>query len=113
MSFPEDQLQELLTLSSHVATVADGGQELILLSAVTLPDGCEPGTADLLLAPNGRDGYSSRLYFSAQVKSRISRNWHVQNQPIAERNWFAYSWRRDSAGLRLLQLVLAHLEALK
>jgi hypothetical protein len=113
MSFAEDELLELVALSSEVAVAMDGGQEFVLLSAVKLPDGCIPAAVDLLVAPNGRDGYPSRVYFSQQVTSRVPRNWHVQNTRIAERNWFAFSWRVNQGGLRLLQLVMAHLEALR
>jgi hypothetical protein len=60
-----------------------------------------------------RDGYESRLYFSAQINSRTARNWNINGLKILDRTWFAFSWKTEQTGLRLAQMVLEHLSALR
>ena len=111
MSLPDDQVEELKTLFGGIQAAKEGGITYVLVPAATLPQGCTPLVVDLLLCPAERDGYPSRLYFSQQVTSPTPRNWNGQTR-VLERNWFAYSWKVDP-GIRLAQMVQAHLQALR
>ena len=117
MSFPLDQIEELKLMFPGVAQSDEGGVSFFFLPNVTLPEGCEPASTDLLLCPTPRDGYNSRLFFGARiepkkVEGKQPLNWHVSNLRIIEKNWHAYSWR-SPAGLRLAQIVTIHLRALQ
>lgn len=112
MSLPEDQLVELKQLFVDIQAAKEGGITYILLPGTKLPAGCNPPIMDLLLCPSPRDGYESRLYFAGSVQcSKAGLNWNG-NTRVLERNWLAYSWKVP-AGLRLAQMVQAHLQALR
>lgn len=112
MEFPEDQLSELKALFTNVAKCEEGGATFFLIPELAMPDGCQPTQVDALLCPSARDGYSSRLFFATEITSRTARNWNSKQVRIVDRNWFAYSWK-VRPGLRLAQLVAAHLGALR
>lgn len=109
---PEDQLTEVASLYPGAATAGEGGVTFVLLPNVSLPAGLTPTHADLLLCPVERDGYPCRLYFSAAIEGGPPQNWHVQGARIIERSWWAFSWKVP-VGLRLAQMVEAHLQALR
>ena len=98
-------------LYGSIQAAKEGGITYILLPSAKLPPGCTPATLDLLLCPAERDGYSSRLYFSQQVTAPKPLNWNGQTR-VLERNWFTYSWKIEP-GIRLAQMVLAHLQAFR
>ncbi|TAM83469.1 MAG: hypothetical protein EPN47_05000 [Acidobacteria bacterium] len=105
-------LQEIRSLCPGLKQLTEGGVDYVLLPALRLPDGCTPCVVDCLLVLGSRDGYDTRLYFSQVVTSPQGRNWNSQNIRILERNWFAYSWRIPT-GLRPIETLLAHLQALR
>lgn len=111
MSLPDDEVAELKQLFSGIQAAKEGGITYVLLPNAKLPSGCTPEVIDLLLCPAERDGYPSRLYFSQQIASPKSLNWNG-NTRVLERNWFAYSWK-VAQGIRLAQMVLAHLQAFR
>jgi hypothetical protein len=111
MSFPEDQVAEVKRFYPDVLAAKDGGITYLVLRDAPLPAGCNPPRMDLLLCPSERDGYTSRLYFAERVTCNNNLNWNGMVRVI-ERNWHAFSWRVDP-GLRLLQMLLAHLGALR
>jgi len=111
MTLPEDQLQELRTFFPSVACAKEAGITYVFLPNATLPSGCVPASVDLLLCPAPRDGYSSRLYFAEQVSGLKQLNWNGSTR-VLERNWFAYSWKIEP-GIRLVQMVQAHLQAFR
>ena len=109
----EDQLREVVALYPGAATAQEGGVAFVALPHVPLPDGLTPTHSDLLLCPVERDGYPCRLYFGCAIEGGPPQNWHVQgNVRILERQWWAFSWRVP-VGLRLAQMVEAHLQALR
>lgn len=110
MSFDDGQIRELACLYPGVEQAVEGGVAYFLIPALALPDGCTPSSVDALLCPTPRDGYASRLFLASPVSGGPSRNWHVNGVRILERNWHTISWR-TRAGLRLAQMVLAHLDA--
>ena len=112
MSFPEDQIAEVKQLCPDVQLHEEAGCAYLLLPGLNLPDGCSPASMDALLCPTSRDGYPSRLFFTEKVKSPTERNWNANGVRIAERNWQAYSWKTNPS-LRLIQMIAAHLGALR
>lgn len=111
MTLPDDELTELKQFFKNVQTAKEGGITYVLMPGAVLPAGCAPGTMDLLLCPMPRDGYESRLFFAGRVQCKAGLNWNG-NTRVLERNWVAYSWKIQ-AKLRLLQMVQAHLQALR
>ena len=102
-------IEALKRYCDRVALVSEGGVQLYLLEGLRLPAGCSPLSCDALLWPAPRDGYPSRLYFSAQLSTPYTRNWNASNARIIERNWFAFSWRLEKPTTTLAELLVAHL----
>ncbi len=113
MNFPDDQVEELKAMFGGVSRGVEGGVTYFLIPGLALPEGCNPSRTDALLCPTPRDGYNSRLFFADRVQSRQSLNWNAVGVRILERNWNAFSWQVNRPGLRLAQLVSAHLRALR
>jgi hypothetical protein len=107
-----EQLTELAVMHPGVAMATEGGTTFYRIPTLRLPSGCSPAAVDALLCPSARDGYPSRLYYSAQIQSPNSLNWHVQGVQILGQKWWAISWR-TAEGLRLAQMVRAHLDAFR
>jgi len=111
VTFPSDEIKEIKTAFAGLSVASEGGTDFILISKLQLPDGCDPAVVDALLCPSARDGYPSRLFFSAQVKHQgLGQNWN-SDQMILGRRCFAVSWRVDQSATRLLAILAAHLEA--
>lgn len=111
--YPQDQIDELKGLCSGLGLVEEAGRQYFLLTGLTLPQGCQPQKVDALLCPTARDGYPSRLFFSQRVKEPRPLNWNTNGVRIGERNWHAFSWRIGGTGLRLVQMLISHLSALR
>ncbi len=112
MSFEQTQLDELKSYYPKIASTKDGEVEFILIEDLQLPDGCEPKVVKALLCPSSRDGYSSRLFLSAQINHKgPGQNWNAKGVSIANQNWWAVSWQTNQTGLSLLGMVTAHLQA--
>lgn len=111
MEYPQEQVDELKRLFSNVSYAEEGGFHYFLIENLQLPDGCQPGRSDVLLCPQLREGYQSRLYFPTQVSATKQLNWNG-NTFILDRQWFAYSWRLQQNDLRLAQMVASHLKGL-
>lgn len=108
----QEHLEELQSLCPDAKQVTECGTDYVLLPSLKLPEGCNPGVVDCLLSLGARDGYANRLFFAKVVASHQARNWNGQNIRILERNWFAYSWRVPG-GLRPIEILIAHLQALR
>lgn len=113
MAFPQDEVNELEQLFPGAVMYADGDSELFLLPNMLLPSGCSPQRTDLLLCPTQRDGYPSRLFFAERIQAPTTQslNWNGGGY-IIERTWHAFSLKIEEPGLRLAQMVKAHLRAL-
>jgi hypothetical protein len=108
----EEHVEELRSLCPDAKQCSEGGTDYVFLPGLKLPEGCNPSAVDCLLALGPRDGYENRLFFAQPIESPRKRNWNGQNIRILERNWFAYSWRVPG-GLRPIETLIAHLEALR
>jgi hypothetical protein len=113
VSFTDEQAEELKKLFPGTMQYQEAGVYYFLIPQLILPKGCKPERADALLCPQSRDGYPSRLFFAEKIESGRSRNWNCSSARIIERNWHAFSWKVNKPELRLAQLVLAHLGALR
>lgn len=111
MNYPQEQINELKRLSPNVSYAEEGGYHYFLIQGLQLPDGCHPNSSDVLLCPQLREGYQSRLFFPTQVGSSKQLNWNGSTF-IFNRQWFAYSWRLQQSDLRLAQMVASHLKGL-
>jgi hypothetical protein len=109
MEYPKEQIEELKLYCQKLSAVAESGVTYLYLEGLRLPAGCKPAVCDALLCPAPKDGYPSRIYFSQQIEGPYTRNWNVSNARIAERNWFAFSWRVELANPTLSQLLVGHL----
>ncbi|WP_018629570.1 hypothetical protein [Niabella aurantiaca] len=109
--FPQDQIEELKRIAPNLCFAEEGGYPYILIEQLQLPDGCQPAMVDVLLCPKPRDGYKSRLFFPQVITGIPARNWNG-NIRVLERNWCAMSWQVPE-GLRLAEVLLIHLKALK
>ena len=110
--FPQDQIDELVSVYPEAQQAQEGGAIFVLLPALELPEGVEPRRVDALLCPTSRDGYPSQLYYAERPRNTPPQFKNVRNAHILGRTWHACSWR-VRPGLRLMQLVRAHLDALK
>lgn len=88
----------------------EGGITFYFIPGLRMPPGCHPQQTDVLLCPTQRDGYPSRLFFATRIEGQAPRNWNG-DCPILGRQWYAFSWD-DIRGLRLTDLVFAHIRAL-
>ena len=111
LTFATDELTELKSYCSRVASACEGGCTYLLLEKLALPEGCTPLVVDALLCPAPRDGYQSRLFFSDLINSGRSLNWNANGVRILDRNWHAFSWKVERPGLRLSEILIRHLEA--
>ncbi|SRR5258708_11092599 len=111
MNFPDDEVQELVRLYPGIRRGVEAGVTYFLIPDLALPAGRSPETTDALFCPSERDGYHSRLFLATTVTGGRSTNWNG-NVRVFERNWFAVSWR-IRLGLRLAQMVRAHLDAFR
>jgi hypothetical protein len=112
MTFPGDQVKELAMIFPGTQYGEEGGVGYFQIPDLSLPPGRIPPSCDALLCPSGRDGYASRLFLAQSIATPAGLNWNASNVRVFERNWFAVSWRvRD--GLRLVQMISAHLDAFR
>ena len=93
MAFPKDQVAEFKLLCPDVQQCDEAGRTYLLLSGLTLPEGCSPSNLDAPLCPTERDGYPSRLFFADRIKSLTELNWNASGVRILEKNWHAFSWK--------------------
>lgn len=110
MALP-DQIEELKKLFPGVMYAEEGGYHYYLVPNVKLPEKCTPQQVDVLLCPDSRDGYRSRLFFASRINSGKTLNWNALGVRILERTWYAFSWQLPD-GLRLAQMLTCHIRGL-
>lgn len=111
MNLNEEQVNELKSIAPSLSIAEEGGYIFILIERFKLPDSCIPNVSDLLLCPQLREGYQSRIYFPVKVECKKNLNWNGQVS-ILDRNWYSYSWKTEP-GLTLAQMLMIHLTPLK
>ena len=109
MAYPPEQIEDLKRYCGKLSALSEGVVTYLHMEGLRLPPGCAPSVCDALLCPVEKDGYPSRLYFSAQIVSGYTQNWNCSNARIGEHNWFAFSWRVNLVAPTLTQLLIGHL----
>ena len=112
----EERLRPLLAVVPNAKAFVDGPEIFVLLPALRLQVGDKSYELDALLAPNGANGYQSRLYLSEKIAERTEiagkpANW--TERVIAGRTWHVWSWRDVASSLPLLDMLGAHMVALR
>jgi hypothetical protein len=105
-NYPQTQFDELKKHFPN-AKEFEEGYEYILLPALSLPNG---EIMDVLLCPQLREGYHSRLFFADKFELNEEKPW--SQFYIGDKNWYAYSWQPPT-GLTLVQMIGNHLKAVK
>ena len=103
----QDQIDELKLLCPEARAAVEAGQDYVLLPDLKLPPGTSPAVVDGLLCPSQHTGYTTRLFLSAEVAGKGA-NWKTFR--ILDRNWYSPSWQGIASDLRLMEMVIGHLE---
>jgi len=112
MSFSDEALAELRTVCPGAVPMDEGEITYIYLPSLKLPTGRSPSEVEGLLRPQaaGIDGYSTRLYLSAQYPE-CGKNW-TQHR-ILDKPWYTFSYNNVPSSLRLVEILANHLEELR
>ncbi|MEQ1597230.1 MAG: hypothetical protein ABL985_19280 [Casimicrobium sp.] len=110
------QLDSLKAVCPDASEVHEAGSCYVHLPQLSVPVGDQVKVMDALLAVTLHSGYSTRLFLSEQILERPTigtqaANW-TQHQ-ILGKNWWTWSWQGVPANLVWIQILLAHLKALK
>jgi hypothetical protein len=106
----EIQLAELAALAPGAGLMPDGDLTYVYLPGLKIMCGEVELVLDALLCPVQHGGYSTRLFLAEQVQGR-GQNWSVHN--ILSRTWHTWSWNHVPATLTPMQILSAHLKALR
>ena len=110
MSIDQKQLAEVAALVPGARMMPDAGIEYIFLPGLKLTIGQEECVLDALLCPVQHGGYTTRLFLADPIPRR-GPNWTTHN--ILSRSWHTWSWNNVPANLSPLQILSAHLKALR
>lgn len=115
MSAPS-QLGSLIAVCPGASEKHEAGYHFVFLPGLKVEIGSNVKVMDSLLALTTHSGYTTRLFLSEQITERPTiagnaANWS-QHQ-ILGRNWWTWSWQGVRADLPWIQILLAHLRALK
>ena len=104
------QLEALATVCPGARPLGEAGINYVFIPGLRVATGTTERTMDALLCPMQHGGYSTRLFLAEAVPER-QRNWTTHQ--ICNRAWHTWSWQNVPTTLTLLQILLAHLEALR
>lgn len=110
MSIDQKQLAEVAALVPGARVMPDAGPEYIFLPGLKVIVGKEECVLDALLCPVQHGGYTTRLFLSEPIPQR-GQNWTTHN--ILSRSWHTWSWNNVPAYLSPMQILSAHLKALR
>lgn len=109
MMVTDEMLNEVKKLFCQNAKVlVEAGLTYIHLPSLTLPAGNTPAAMEALVCLNQRDGYTTRLFFSAPVTAK-GQNWTVHN--ILGKAWHTCSWNNVIFTNRATDVIAQHLRA--
>ena len=114
--FDDERLRPLLAVVPGAKVFMDGPEVFVHLPALRLQVGDKAYVLDALLAPNGANGYTSRLYLSQRIAEReqiVGKPANWTERVIAGRVWHVWSWQGVPSALPLLDMLGAHMVALK
>lgn len=110
MSIDQKQLAEVAALVPGARVMPDAGLEYIFLPGLKVIVGKEECVLDALLCPVQHGGYTTRLFLAEPIPQR-GQNWTTHN--ILSRSWHTWSWNNVPANLSPMQILSAHLKALR
>lgn len=116
MTIDSAQLEPLSAVYLDAKVAIDGTREFVALPALHIAVGERVYILDALLSPKDGSGYPTRLYLSQQVAERqtigaMAANWTCET--IGGRPWHTWSWKDVPQSLPLLEMLLAHIRALR
>lgn len=107
-------IQRFVTSLSAACADADvhdeAGVTYYFLSQLKVRVGDELHVMDALLCTTTHSGYTTRLFLERPISGRGS-NWTVHQ--ILGRPWHTWSWQGVPADLTPVQILLAHMDALR
>ncbi len=116
MTITDEQIESLRRICIGAVIKTDSGREYIFLPGLKVTINHEQKTLDGLLCPSEREGYKTRLFLSETIADRSTINGKPANwssQVILGRTWYSWSWQGVEATLPLIQMLLAHVGALR
>lgn len=112
----DEQLKTLTSIYPRAKSVTENNTQFVFLPELKIAVGDNVKTLDALLCPSTHSGYSTRLFLSEPITERSNNvsqpvNWtaHI----ILGKPWHTWSWNGVSENLPLVQMLLAHLGALR
>lgn len=116
MSTDADSLRPLQTVYPAAAPVVDGVYQFVFIPDLPVQVGDAIHRMDALLCPQEHPGYSTRLFLGQSIVGRDQikgkpANWTQHS--ILGRLWHTWSWQGVAANQPLLQILAAHLAALR
>ncbi|HEX7935787.1 MAG TPA: hypothetical protein VF573_22345 [Paraburkholderia sp.] len=117
MSIEPARVAALQAVYPDARVVVDGTKEFVMLPALHIEVGEREYVLDALLLPTGGPGgYPTRLYLTQQIAERHmirdkAANWTCEI--IAGKTWYTWSWTGVPPDLPLMDMLLAHLRALR
>lgn len=110
MSIDSNQLAEVAALVPGARVMSDGGIDYIFLPDLKVTVGEKECVLDALLCSMQHGGYTTRLFLAEPIPQR-GQNWTTHN--ILSRSWHTWSWNNVPASLSPMQILSAHLRALR
>lgn len=112
----DDQLKSLAGICPSAKLVTENNTQFVYLPDLKIMIGDSVKTIHGLLCPSIHSGYSTRLFLSEQIAERPNigsqpANWTVHL--VLGKSWHTWSWQGVSESLPLMQMLLAHIGALR
>ena len=109
-------LQALEAICPGASHHTDAGYRYVFLPKLKVTVASAVRELDALLCLCAHSGYPTRLFLETQISERQTIGAHAANwsqHAILGRTWWSWSWTGVSAELPAVQILLAHLMALR
>lgn len=116
MNLPAERLAPLQRVYEGAVPLVDGVYTFVAIPALPVSVGESVRHMDALLCSQEHSGYKTRLFLAEPVEGRQSINGQAANwteHAILGRTWHSWSWQGVLADQPLLQILAAHLQALR
>jgi len=110
MSIDTAQLEALSAVSPGARPLVEAGIDYVYLPGLRVVTGDTERVMDALLCPMQHGGYVTRLFLADPISGRGA-NWSEHH--ICGRTWHTWSWQGVPATMTLVQILTAHLKALR
>jgi hypothetical protein len=110
VSIDQTKLAEVAAFVPGARLIPDAGIDYIFLPGMKVFVGQAERVLDALLCPVQHGGYTTRLFLAEPIPQR-GQNWTTHN--ILSRTWHTWSWNNVPANLSPMQILSAHLKALR